>query len=322
LARSSIIESSAGTLRCIYTSGGANCGSGTNSSGCDRTRPNKIPADRIGGGLTWTPGCVASTDPDYACCGCVSWPNDPQTISQLKAENLPVCPDQKPVFDDPIEKQPKDPNKPLIGHIYYNPIDCAVPPTNPDVPKNVQGELMQLASEMDHVASELQQNAKKATDRFFEGVVQWVSDTATFMAQKRGVPAQQMTDAILQYLNNDNAKNHRMLYEGAVKALQEFKKDPAFFCGKTIPDFLPLPSKMRFIKRLQDGSKRLKQIHKYGSGFPKKWKKREDCFWQSMLSATGDQSYMRKTHGVYLDEIHTELKSRFGGPNALDPLTE
>ncbi|MCB1745172.1 MAG: hypothetical protein KDK91_32695 [Gammaproteobacteria bacterium] len=84
--------------------------------------------------------------------------------------------------------------------------------------------------------------------RFLDGVIDWAIESATFLAQEPGKPVEQILqgtgtllfEAVPAYMTNNNADNHRQLYEAADKGLQEFAKDPAYALGKTAPNLIPV----------------------------------------------------------------------------------
>ena len=102
------------------------------------------------------------------------------------------------------------------------------------VPPDVQSELMTAARRLDRVITKWQDRSLIAGDHFFVSMGQAVEDNLEFLAQPPGVPLQQNVQAVMQagqaivqYLVNDNAQNHAMLYKAAQKAVEAFKRDPA-----------------------------------------------------------------------------------------------
>lgn len=236
-----------------------------------------------------------------------------QQLASKKDEPTPLIDEPKPSLKEPLK-----------GHIYYN---CD---PNEGVGQNVSPDmyqqLMQLAKEMDRISTGIADQGVLASDEFFQGLVEWVSETATFLAQQPGVPAQQIVQTITDYLLNSNEENHRILYKAAENALHEAKKNPARFCGKNLPNVLPTAAaaaKLRMTKRLIDGSEVAKDVFKTSSDFSgaKCYGGAEDCFWKSMASATGDNSYLLRTKAALKEEVYDHLKKRFGGSSAKDPLT-
>lgn len=156
-------------------------------------------------------------------------------------------------------------------------------------------------------------------------------------------------DAVATYLINENAANHRYLYgqvEMAVKKAEaEFKqklRNPQITIATAADSLLvgratgavgtvcqqwsatkiaQLKSK---IDKTRKASKVVKQINK--PDFPKTfcgtgWGGPEDCFWQSLATATGDRSYLLRKTKATDEEVWAKLKPHFGGTKAKDPLT-
>jgi hypothetical protein len=77
-----------------------------------------------------------------------------------------------------------------------------------------------------------------------KGTVDGFVSGAEFLAQPPGEPARQIRDAVLDYLtdgSNQRAVN-QALYEGAVKAVDEAKRDPARAAGRLAVNMVPIPS--------------------------------------------------------------------------------
>ncbi len=80
-----------------------------------------------------------------------------------------------------------------------------------------------------------------ALGEFFGGIAEWGQETLNFLAQKPGVPLNQMAEGIVKYLTNDNAANHAQLRASAEEAVRQFQQNPARFLGKNVPNLAPLP---------------------------------------------------------------------------------
>jgi hypothetical protein len=155
-------------------------------------------------------------------------------------------------------------------------------------------------------------------------------------------------EVVAKYLTTDNAANHRYLYgqvEMAVKKAEEGLKQTlrnpqimiataadSILVGKatgaagtvcrqwTAQKAAQLKSK---IDETRKAGKVVKQINK--PEFPKAFcgpaQGPEDCFWQSLVTATGDRSYLLKKTKATDAEVWAKLRAHFGGANAKDPLT-
>mgnify|MGYP001302803844 CR=1 FL=1 len=126
--------------------------------------------------------------------------------------------------------------------------------------------LFQLGAEMNEIAKE-QGGQRDAGSEFLGGLAEWAGGTIQFLAQKPGAPVEQMAKGIMDYLTNDNAANHRALRAAAEEAVRDFKKNPARFLGKNLPDLLPTPgsasNKARALQRLsqvEKGANRVKRM--------------------------------------------------------------
>ena len=93
----------------------------------------------------------------------------------------------------------------------------------------IPGRMMALAAQMDKVATQIQNNAMAASNEFLKGMADAMGRTARVYAQKPGTVLPQMIKGIVKYLNDDHNKNDQALYDAAVKAVDEFQKNPARF---------------------------------------------------------------------------------------------
>jgi len=102
---------------------------------------------------------------------------------------------------------------------------------------------MNLAAEMDRIATNVQNGTLAATDSFFKGMAQAVDARLEFLAQPPGVPARQLAQntlqamqAVIDYLNSNDSSKEQRLYEAAVQAVRQIQSDiqsnPAGFFGK------------------------------------------------------------------------------------------
>lgn len=126
--------------------------------------------------------------------------------------------------------------------------------------------LFQLGAEMNEIAKE-QGGQSDAGSEFLGGLAEWASGTLQFLAQKPGAPVEQTAKGIMDYLTNNNAANHRALRAAAEEAVRDFKKNPARFLGKNLPDLLPTPggatNKARALQRIsqvEKGAERIKRM--------------------------------------------------------------
>jgi len=73
-----------------------------------------------------------------------------------------------------------------------------------------QSKVYKLSATMNDIASAAN-SIGRAVGEFVKGLADWAKGTLDFLAQKPGVPLQQMASSLVTYLTNDNAANHRML---------------------------------------------------------------------------------------------------------------
>ncbi len=101
-----------------------------------------------------------------------------------------------------------------------------------------QQQAMAAAQQMDQLATQWENAAGDAAHQFLGGVADWTNNTLQFLAQKPGVPAQQLGAAITQYFTNNPYDNNLQTYQAAVQAIDEMKQNPAYFWGKNLPNVL------------------------------------------------------------------------------------
>ncbi len=126
--------------------------------------------------------------------------------------------------------------------------------------------LFKLGAEMNVIAKEQSQSRDPGSE-FVGGMAQWARDQLQFLAQEPGVPVRQMAQGIIDYLLNDNSRNHQALKGAAQHAVAEFRKNPARFLGENLPNVLPGPGEMlggtkalRNIAQVEKAAGSLKQI--------------------------------------------------------------
>lgn len=164
-----------------------------------------------------------------------------------------------------------------------------------------------------------------------------LADRAPEAAVKAGI-------AVVEYLENDTAANHRFLYgqvEVAARRTQEELRKrlqnphitiaaiaDSFLTGRAVGavcsswTLVRIGNFKKMAGKAKDASKRWRETRNAkpppsSSCGPKQ----EDCFWRTLLNATGDPSYALRKEAPTLAEIHAKLKQHFGGANAKDPLT-
>ena len=132
-----------------------------------------------------------------------------------------------------------------------------------------QQRLFKLGAEMNTIADEVAQDAQgNSGAEFLKGLADWADGTLKMLAQKPGVPVQQQAQAIIDYLTNDNAANHRVLLQAAQQAEREFEKNPARFVGQNLPNALPTPGlgtlakipALRQLAAVENAANRIKSI--------------------------------------------------------------
>ena len=98
-------------------------------------------------------------------------------------------------------------------------------------------------------------------------MAEWAGEQIEFLAQEPGVPLRQLAQGIIDYLMNDNARNHQALKKAAQEAVGEFRKNPARFLGKNLPNLLPSPQEavngakaLRAISQVENAAGKLKGV--------------------------------------------------------------
>ncbi|MEJ0039890.1 MAG: hypothetical protein WDO68_28275 [Gammaproteobacteria bacterium] len=106
-------------------------------------------------------------------------------------------------------------------------------PDDLPLPPPEQQQLRRLAGEVQRIADDPSKGALAATNRFFRCLAEAIAADLQFLAQPGYVPAQQMAQSLHEgtwnYLTSNAYENNRQMFEGAVRALQNFQNDPA--CG-------------------------------------------------------------------------------------------
>jgi hypothetical protein len=115
----------------------------------------------------------------------------------------------------------------LRGYVSNTEELCLAPPPAQDI----RQEVMDLAEEMDRLATRTQNGALAASNRFFQKMAEAVAGQLEFLAQPAGEPARQVGAAVVAYLTNDRNENHKQLLDGAVKAVEDAQRDPAGTLG-------------------------------------------------------------------------------------------
>jgi len=132
---------------------------------------------------------------------------------------------------------------------------CVAEGATPPPPKTACSPLTsQMRNQLSAAGAALQSAGRStlaAGNSFFGGMVDEVKGTvdgfvsgAEFLAQPPGEPARQIRDAVLKYLTDSRTQGavNQALYEGAVKAVEEARRDPARAAGRIAVNMVPLPS--------------------------------------------------------------------------------
>ncbi len=114
----------------------------------------------------------------------------------------------------------------------------------------------QMADQLGEVAQ------RGAVGELFTGIAEWGQENLQFLAQKPGVPLNQMAEGIVKYLTNNNSANHAALRAAAEQAVQEFQKNPARFIGKNLPNLVPMPKAKALaqLARVKSGTQRVLNV--------------------------------------------------------------
>ena len=147
------------------------------------------------------------------------------------------------------------------AYIDINRNECAARGNSATAPADSEGRILatgdsarlfKLGAEMRVIADDLAQAAQgNAGEEFLKGLADWAKGTIDMLAQKPGVPLQQMAQSIVDYLTNDNAANHAALLKSAEQAVKEFEQNPARFIGQNLPNSLPGPGVLGKIPALR-----------------------------------------------------------------------
>ncbi len=135
---------------------------------------------------------------------------------------------------------------------------------------NDVGTADRMAADLQEMVADAADNVLYSGDRFMIGVLDWASETATFLAQEPGKPMEQIVqgtgtllmDTIPAYLANNNADNHQQLYEAAAKSVGDFQRDPAYHIGHAAPNMIPVGAvtRAKALASIQKASSTLKRL--------------------------------------------------------------
>jgi hypothetical protein len=101
-----------------------------------------------------------------------------------------------------------------------------------------------------------------ALGELFTGIAEWGQEQLNFLAQKPGVPLNQMAEGIVKYLTNKNSDNHAALRGAAEEAVKQFQENPARFIGKNLPNLVPLPKAKALaqLAKVKSGTQRVLNV--------------------------------------------------------------
>lgn len=105
------------------------------------------------------------------------------------------------------------------------------------LPAQVRTQLDQRRFELEAIRNDPGRNVLIATSEFFRGMSDMLIQMLTFLAQPRGdfndfgVPAKQL----MAYLVNHSPESHAQRFESAIKAVEQFKQNPAYAVGYGTP---------------------------------------------------------------------------------------
>jgi hypothetical protein len=130
-----------------------------------------------------------------------------------------------------------------------------------ELPADVRAGLRLQAQQLQAVRNDPGANPLVAINDFYRGVVDATVQMLNFLAQPRGgwgefgTPAKQ----ILAYLVNHKPESHAERYQSAVKAVDDFKQNPAYGLGKATPGAVAtvLGAKLQVANELNVASKEL-----------------------------------------------------------------
>jgi hypothetical protein len=114
-----------------------------------------------------------------------------------------------------------------------------------DCVTGTQMRLLAAASEMDRLATQVQNHSLAATDQYFRELVEGVEANLIFLAQPPGEPVNQIGaqagrafDAIVAYVNNRDPQKHQRLLDAATQMVAEYQRNKARFWGRMTANFL------------------------------------------------------------------------------------
>lgn len=130
-----------------------------------------------------------------------------------------------------------------------------------DLPADVRTGLRQQAQQLRAVRNDPGANPLVAINDFYRGAVDTTVQILEYLAQPRGgfgefgTPAKQLLD----YLVNHKPESHAERYQQAVKAVDDFKQNPAYGLGKAAPGVVATVAgaKLQVVNEVSAASKEL-----------------------------------------------------------------
>ena len=150
------------------------------------------------------------------------------------------------------------------------------PPCSDAAPAAMQSRLASIAQQMDAIKNEAGNSGMEAIEQFYRGMADMVGTNARFLAQKPGEPAQQISEAVLNYMTADHNANDAQLRQAAVDAVRQFRQNPAYFLGQNVLSVIPAAgcaakatSRLKLFNRVTAAAKRLQKFSEAEDEFAK-----------------------------------------------------
>jgi hypothetical protein len=122
-------------------------------------------------------------------------------------------------------------------------------------PLDIRDQAMDWARQTDRNFGNFQGAAMKGANRFFAGMHEVLLQQLVFLAQHPGDPASQIAEAVGKHLTNNAQENHNKMLDDALKAVENFVKDPAYESGKMVSNYLIGRATGAVTDRLPGGAK-------------------------------------------------------------------
>jgi hypothetical protein len=166
-----------------------------------------------------------------------------------------------------------DTNPVEVPKDHFDPLGALAEAADPIAPNDGISGLKKLSEELSQAADQAGKNALTAADHFGQGLGETLKGTIDALAQPRGGFGRPgpLLQGMIDYLNADALENHQRMLDNAMKAMEEFQKDPARFLGKELPNVVPLGElgKAEEIAKVAGAARRFTQAERNAANFAK-----------------------------------------------------